>query len=416
MEELLDPPVAGPRVVSSTRGGGPRSVIGRMRARENAVGESLFSKVVFSRKMAISILERNALLSARFHPTTPYELMLVADMALAKARLDRVAALQVENCDHSIDRATRFWSPEQQARALKLLARLPKDPPRMAHALCRFKQGAELLIQRWEGLAAVAGSGVDWDEEQRRLAMDLLGTPLVLRAGNSKLLPPAGDTAGLAALAAREIARLQEKLVTRLDELDEYSQEEALVGLSPEPDPTTKRLDRYEAIFNRAYNKAETELTRVRKEGEAKSNGTVTSPRAWDVDPLIQRIKLIERPPAMTAEIEAVIGPVGQVADGPGGAKGPGTGPVVPDPHPVAAPAPEAVVRETEAGSATESPTAPPARIPAAPSAERLATTPQASTVATSIFPPAPMSRRARKVHQRRLQKAAHRKAGEKGQ
>ena len=256
-----------------------------------------FSKVIFSRKMALSILKRNTLLSAEFSPRSPYEVMLVADMALGKAKLDRVATLQVDNCDHSIDRITKFWCHDQEARALKYFARLPKDPSRMAHTLSGFKQGAELMIQKWEGLAAVAASGVDWDEEQRGLGLDLLGVSLVLRPGNKRLLPPAGDTAAQVAMAAREIARLQEKLVTWLDEQDVYSREEALAGLAPELDPTTKRLDRYEALFKRDYKKAEDELTRVRAEGEAKSSGIVTHLRAWDVDPLIKRIKQIEQPP-----------------------------------------------------------------------------------------------------------------------
>ena len=282
--------------------------------------------------------------------------MLIADMALAKARLDRVAALQVENCDHSIDRVTKFWCHDQQARALKYFARLPKDPPRMAHALSGFKQGAELMIREWEDWPRWPPRASIGMKQQRRLGMDLLGVSLVVRPGNSKLLPPAGDTAGLAALAAREIARLQEELVTWLDEQDEYSREEALVGLAPEPDPTTKRLDRYEAIFKRAYKKAETEFTRVRKEGDAKSNGTVTSPRAWDVDPLIQRIKLIERPPALTAEIEAMIGPVQRIADGPGDANDPATGGVSPDLQPVVSPAPAAAADRVAENETENSP------------------------------------------------------------
>ena len=68
MVELLDPPVAETQSTPQKRGGGPRSLIGRMRARENAVGESLFSKVVFSRKMAIRILDRNALLTSQCTP------------------------------------------------------------------------------------------------------------------------------------------------------------------------------------------------------------------------------------------------------------------------------------------------------------------------------------------------------------
>jgi hypothetical protein len=416
MAELLDPPVTEAPSASRKRRGGPRTLLGRMRARENAVGESLFSKVVFSRKMAISILDRNVLLSSQFPPRSQYEVMLVANMALARARMDRVAVLQVDNCDHSIDRYTKFWREGQEARALKLLARLPKDPPQMAHALSGFKQGAELMIQRWQGLAAVAASGVDWDEEQGRLSLDLRGIPVVLRAGNSTLLPPAGDTAGQAALAVREIARLQEKLESWLDEQDVYSQEEALAGLAPEVDPTTKRLDRYEAIFKRDYQKAEDELTRVRKEGEAKSNGVVTGLRAWDVDPLIQRIKNIERPPALSAETEDMLGSAGWTGEPLPVAKASGTAAVIPDPQPVVTPPPAPATAACAAENENEGSLTPPAVTTATQTAPPLAGSPVSTTVAMSILTSAPMNRRERKAELRRLHQAAYRTAGERGQ
>ena len=199
MVELLDPPIADTQSTPKKRGGGPRTLMGRMRARENAVGESLFSKVVFSRKMALSILDRNALLSLQHRPTSQYQVMLVADMALAKARLDRVAGLQVDNCDHSIDRITKFWAHDQHERALKYFARLPKDPPRMAHSLSGFKQGAELMIHEWEGLASVAASGIDWDEEQRRGPWISRGQPGPA-AGEQQAAPARGRYGGAGGL------------------------------------------------------------------------------------------------------------------------------------------------------------------------------------------------------------------------
>ena len=48
--------------------------------------------------------------------------MIFADMALAKARIDRTAELQVENEDRSIDRTINYWDHDQETRALKLRA------------------------------------------------------------------------------------------------------------------------------------------------------------------------------------------------------------------------------------------------------------------------------------------------------
>ena len=79
--------------------------------------------------------------------------------------------------------------------------------------------------------------------------------------------------------------------------------------------------------------------------------------------------------------------------------KAPVTAAVIEDPQPVApmqAPAPPTVTPEAETKS------------------EVLSASPTPTAVTTSIVPPAPISRRARKVHQRRLQQAAHRQACEK--
>ena len=50
--------------------------------------------------------------------------MCIADMALAKARMDRAAELQVENEDRYIDRTIDYWDHDQETRALKLNASL----------------------------------------------------------------------------------------------------------------------------------------------------------------------------------------------------------------------------------------------------------------------------------------------------
>ena len=226
MVQLLDPPAAEAQATPKKRGGGPRTLRGRMTSRENAVKSSLRSKVVFSKDMASRILERNWILDSQFRPQTRYEHMLIADMALAKARMDRAAELQVESEDRYIDRTIDYWDHDQETRALKLKARLSRSPERVAHDLSGFKQGADLMITAWQGLASSLEITGDWNEEQRQLSLDLRGVPQVLRVGNW-LFPPTVDKATLAATAAREIARLQAKKDDWLDEHDEFNQDDA---------------------------------------------------------------------------------------------------------------------------------------------------------------------------------------------
>ena len=418
MVQLVDPPPTEAQAPPRKRGGGPRSVQGRMRSRENAIKSSMRSKVVFSKDMASRILERNRILNAQFRPQTRYELMLIADMALARARMDLAAELQVENEDRYIDRTIDYWDHDQETRALELRAKLSRNPERIAHALSGFKQGADLMINAWKGLAASLQVTGDWDEQQRELSLDLRGVPRVLRVGNW-LFPPTVDQAMLAATAAREIARLQAKKDDWLDEHDEYNQDDALSGVFPEDDPTSKRLRRYEAMARREYDKAFAELTRVKAEGEArfKEIGVTSTLRPWDVDCLVERLEGILHPPEPGAEVQDTRPPDRRGDEGTPVAKAPA--PAVADPAPATvAPAPStpppvavktddasASHRDRPAGVAPARSTTPPATVTIAPAKVTLA----------EDVKPAPLCRRARKELQKRLRKSAQREAGKKG-
>ena len=415
MEVTLDPPAAagtaeappGPK----KRGGGPRTLAGRMRSRENSVKSSLRSKVIFSKDMARRILDRNTTLDEEFNPKTRYELMLVADMALAKARADRSAELQTENDNRYIDRTVDHWEQDQHERAQKLWKRIGKDPGLIACKLMGFKQGVELMISAWQELAAAVRETGDWDDAQRRLSLDLRGLHLVLRVGNT-LLAGKVTPETMAATAAREIARLQSILDEWLDQQDEYDQDDALTGLVAEDDPTAKRLKRYERLALRDYDKALAELKRAKADRQAASStGYAKSTlRAWDVDALIARIQTIHNPPGLLIEKAEALTPARRPA-------------AAPSPAPAAAaPAPAAIVVVEAAPSAgpIETPSESEVAIEslddiiaadllAADSPDHVADAddPMDAIVETK----APLSRRARKLLQKRLREAARRDA-----
>jgi hypothetical protein len=431
MVPTLDPPVEQAQAPPKKKGGGPRTLSGRMRSRANAVKSSLRSKVVFSADMASRILERNSVLEDQFDPQTRYEQMLVADMALAKARIDRSAELLTANEDRAVDRTLNYWEHDQEARALKLKKRLARDPEGIAHALSGFKQGAELLIRDWQGLAVAIETTGDWNEDQRSLALDLLGVSHVLRVGNG-LFPPTLDKATLAQTAAREIARLAARKDTWLDEHDEYNQDDTLQGLDHDENATTKRLKRYENMAKRDYDKAFAELTRVRAEGETRSQESEFSEdlRGWDSDSLIKRIKDLNYPPGLDAEMDEMMGLIPRSGAGSSMANEPEVkdsstavglwtrslfkretttagSQKIPDECPSPAPADDAEVTD-------ESPCEEPATVAPA----------RSFTVPLSIVPPPaprvedaqkrPLTRRARKLLEKRLRESAKREAGKK--
>jgi hypothetical protein len=130
--------------------------------------------------------------------------------------------------------------------------------------LRRSKQGADWLILRWAGLDDDLRTQGHWDDDQRRLAHDLLGAPLELRKGTF-YIPEANDVEGLSALVASQIERLRDDQEAVLLEQDEAERGMALAGMALYEDATTARLRRQESRFYRAYTKARADLLRGRE-------------------------------------------------------------------------------------------------------------------------------------------------------
>ena len=211
-----------------------------------------------------AILEKTSILTEEFKPETPYERMIIGEMAIARAKLDHASRLIIEDIDRPLFRALNFWEYDQKTNAIKMRTRLAKDPERIANALAGSKAGADLCIGYWSELAAILDSTGDWNEQQRRLAFDLLGICIELRSGSTRV-PPVSDKAGLAAVAAGEIARLRQAKGDLLDDLDISSQEDAAAGRPLEDDARTKNLKRQERGFRRDFYKARDELLRSRE-------------------------------------------------------------------------------------------------------------------------------------------------------
>jgi hypothetical protein len=240
---------------SASPGGGKRA---------NAFDHGLRAKVVFSEEMAQAIGERTAMLDEQFLPEGEYQKSLIHDMAVARVKLDIAADLLVANADRVVHRARDFWDYDRRERALKLLRRLPKNPAYLAHKLAGTRQGALLMIERWEGLAQAALAAGDWDEAQRQLALDLLGTALELRTNTSALLP-AGAGAALADLAARQIASLRTAIDQVLGPQDALDRADTIAGFRLSDDDETRCLRRYEAMARGDYNRAHADLLRAQE-------------------------------------------------------------------------------------------------------------------------------------------------------
>jgi hypothetical protein len=265
-ENPVDAPEGEGRSSSKKRGGGPRTDPGKLRSRASSFHHGFRAKVVFSDDMAEAIRQRKAMLAEQFRPQTEYQRSLISDMAVARVKLDRAEELMPGNADRVVERALNFWDHDQQTAALNLAARLPKDPARFAHLLAGTKHGAVLMIERWDTLAQIARSCGDWDEVQRRMALDLLGIPNELQAGCAAIAPP-GDKEALVALATGQAERLRTMIDALLEDQNAQNQADTIAGLLVASD--TKLLRTYERAARRDYDQAHAELLRVQAEAAA---------------------------------------------------------------------------------------------------------------------------------------------------
>src|SRR5262249_43976401 len=155
--------------------------------------------VILPDELAEIVEVRLAEFSKEFQPATEFERVLVQTMAFSSACLLQAFKLSQIDMQRVADRAVRCWYDDRRKDADDLGAHIARDPARIAGALNRSLQGADWLIERWEGLRDVLESNGCWNDDQRALAFDLLGVAPGLRDGSLRV-PLAKGREGLESL------------------------------------------------------------------------------------------------------------------------------------------------------------------------------------------------------------------------
>ena len=257
----LEPEAAEP---PPKRRGGPTTPEGKRRSRRNSLKRGLRSKILFPEDLAEIVEKRILDFTGEFAPKTPYEQMLVRDMATSSVRFERCAALAIADLVRLSDRAVSGWEEDRRKSVEDFATRLSKEPERIARGLRRSRQGTDWLIERWTRLAAIAKEVGAWSDDQRRLAFDMLGVPRDLR--NLTIdVPAADDATALIALAEAQIAKLREDQVAVLDELSEAERAMAFSGMPLKEDAVTARLRKDERRARNDFAKARDALFRRRE-------------------------------------------------------------------------------------------------------------------------------------------------------
>ncbi len=269
--DALDAPSA-PEITSETdaprprkRGGGPKTEEGKNIAHRNATKHSLRARLVLPDELETAYHETRTAYFDELKPVGRVEQQLVSRMAFTSVQLERSAELAISDLRRVIDRAENFWDLDRQTQVDNLGKRLKKDPERIAHRLERYTQGADWLIDRWEGLADALNTRGCWDDTQRDLAFDLLGVSKALRNGHAKV-PAPDDRDGLMTLVKDEIGRLWDEQRATLNRLDMHEQDLACCGMPVEADAETKRLRKYDSDLSREWRWAYDQLFKLRSD------------------------------------------------------------------------------------------------------------------------------------------------------
>ena len=271
MAATLETPVSDTQAETAParkRGGGPKTPEGRDKCRWNAMKHGLCARTLTPEGLAANAEKWAADLADELAPVTPLQVLMVAQMGLAAARLERCAQLSAVDLQRVIDRAGLCWDDDRRMAVEDLAIKLPKDPARVSRALRRCKQGSDWLIERWEGLAMALRAHGRWTEAQRSLAFDMLGVAPELRDGDY-LVPAADDEGNLAALIMGELNRLRDRRERTLVELDSAEREMTAWGMPLEEDAATARLRKYESACRRDLNRSLAELRRSQSGGAA---------------------------------------------------------------------------------------------------------------------------------------------------
>jgi hypothetical protein len=237
-------------------------------SRWNALRHGCMAKVLFPPELEAEIEQCTAVLTEHYQPTTAYEVGLIKNLGRLAAQIERLQVMKVIDLQRTMDRAVVCWDEDREIYIDKLSERLMIDPLGVSRALSRSKQGIAWLLENWGGLISILETQGSWTEGQCRLAMDLLGIPVDLRAGNP-MITPESDAATLDAVIATEMDRLDERLHRYIYASDNAEREMTAAGMPKEEDAQTKRLRKDDSRLRLEYRRCKAELLESRAQAQA---------------------------------------------------------------------------------------------------------------------------------------------------
>jgi hypothetical protein len=184
---------------------------------------------------------KEAELIADMKPTNALERILITEIARATIKV-RVCQEELSIDDDRLkEKGDREWDADRRREVNNLAARLARDCGRVVQVLEETLHGAQWCLEHWRGLGASVKQNGGLTEPQRQLCCDLMGVSPLLR-DNFEQVPACDDKEGLLALVARQVHRLETKVILELKGRDNALRVQARRGLSMPPDATTRRI------------------------------------------------------------------------------------------------------------------------------------------------------------------------------
>ena len=182
---------------------GPKTAEGIERASGNATTHGLSSAVKLGDcEQVVALRERIDLWIVQTGATTEFECWLSQVMAVESLRYEKCRTREAELEEKEAKRAELSWEIDRRSEVQTLAKKLADEPAETFAKLRRSMYGTLWLKGRWEELLAALEQPEGWNEIDRTLALDLLGTHLHPRKGRSPVDPfPKGQ---IAALVRRE--------------------------------------------------------------------------------------------------------------------------------------------------------------------------------------------------------------------
>jgi hypothetical protein len=297
--------------LNGSRSKGPITDEGKAISRLNALEHGLAAVVVETTEDREQLARVREIWHQEFKPRDAIEEQLVDQIAIDLARIERCQTAFFANCRQYAERAQLDWDAGKTRQAKKIADKLHKRPSLYTTELESTLQGSRLKLDLWYALQDSLNTEKTWTDEQRSLALDLLGVDPLFRDGRTPLDPSNRDVFKTRnEVVEQEIDRLEDLSEHSLTRLDESEHRLALSSVGAEFSPQGMLLNRYENAIQRRRHANWRKLMELKASNPTPAPAPVSRPQPQPEPPpkpMIQKAPEVVPPPRPSPPQDTVV-------------------------------------------------------------------------------------------------------------